>query len=49
MSDNVVKFRRPEKQPEPKPVKVRGPMPVWLPFVLLLALAVGIYLVQSIA
>lgn len=49
MSDNIVKFRRPEKQPEPKPVKVRGPMPVWMPFVLLLALAVCIYLLQSFA
>jgi hypothetical protein len=43
MSDNVVKFRRPEKKPEPKPVKPRGPMPGWVPFAVLVALALVIY------
>ena len=47
MSDNVVKFRRPEKQPEPPKARPpRGPMPNWLPFAVLLALAVAIYVVQ---
>jgi len=48
MSDNVIKFRQPEKKPEPpKPRKPRGPMPGWLPFACILALAVIIYLVQQ--
>ena len=48
MSDNVVKFRRPEKQPEPPKARPpRGPMPNWLPFVALLALALVIYFVQQ--
>ncbi|MCW5722024.1 MAG: hypothetical protein KIS86_12865 [Devosia sp.] len=45
MSDNVVKFRRPEKQPEPPQKKPRGPLPAWVPAAGLLALAVVIYLV----
>ena len=46
MSDNVVKFRRPEKQPEPpQPKRPRGPMPGWVPFACILALAVIIYVV----
>jgi hypothetical protein len=46
MSDNVVKFRRPEKKPEPpKPKPPRGPMPNWLPFAVLVALALVIYFV----
>lgn len=48
MSDNVLKFRRPEKQPEPpKPKPPRGPMPNWLPFAVLLALAFAIYFVSK--
>jgi hypothetical protein len=48
MSDNVLKFRRPEKQPEPPKVRPpRGPMPNWLPFAVLAALALVIYLVQQ--
>jgi len=47
MSDNVVKFRRIEKKPEPPPRKPRGPAPSWVPFVALIALAVGIYLIQQ--
>lgn len=48
MSDNIVKFRRPEKQPEsPKVRPPRGPMPNWVPFVVLLGLALVIYSVQQ--
>lgn len=43
MSDNVIKFRRPEKQPEPPVKKPRGPMPGWAPFALLVLLAIVIY------
>lgn len=47
MSDNVVKFRRPEKQPEPPKVRPpRGPLPNWLPFAVLLGLTLVIYFVQ---
>lgn len=46
MSDNVIKFRRPEKKPESKQPKVRGPMPRWLPFAALFALALIIFFVQ---
>lgn len=46
MSDNVIKFRRPEKKPEPKLNKPRGPMPGWLPFAILLLLALIIFFVQ---
>jgi len=45
MSDNVVKFRRPEKKPEPPQRQPRGPMPGWVPFAGILALAVVIYVV----
>ena len=47
MSDNVVKFRRIEKKPEPPVKKPRGPAPSWLPFAALVAIAVVIYLVQQ--
>lgn len=47
MSDNVLKFRRPEKQPEPPQKKPRGPMPGWMPTAALVALAVVIYLVTQ--
>jgi hypothetical protein len=43
MSDNVIKFRRPEKQIEPPVKKPRGPMPNWAPFALLVVLAIVIY------
>lgn len=46
MSDNVIKFRRIEKQPEPPVKKPRGPLPSWVPFAALIAVAVAIYLVQ---
>ena len=47
MSDNVVKFRRIEKKPEPPGKKPRGPMPAWVPFAVLVAVAVGIYVLQQ--
>lgn len=47
MSDNVLKFRRPEKQPEPPNNKPRGPMPGWVPFAVLLGLALVIFFVQQ--
>jgi len=43
MSDNIVKFRRPEKQPEPPARKPRGPLPGWVPFLVLAGLAVAIH------
>ncbi len=47
MKDNVVQFRRIEKKPEPPPRKPRGPLPGWVPFAVLIALAVAIYLAQQ--
>ena len=47
MSDNVIKFRRIEKKPEPPVKKPRGPMPGWVPFVGLVVVAVVIYVVQQ--
>lgn len=47
MSDNIIKFRRPEKQPAPKENKPRGAMPGWVPFAVLLALALIIFFVQG--
>ena len=47
MSDNVIKFRRSEKKPEPPVKKPRGPMPGWVPFVGLVVVAVVIYFVQQ--
>jgi len=47
MSDNVVKFRRIEKQPEPPVKKPRGPAPAWVPFAVLIAVALVIYGVQQ--
>ncbi|UXN74836.1 hypothetical protein N8D56_07375 [Devosia sp. A8/3-2] len=47
MSDNVVKFRRIEKQPEPPVKKPRGPLPAWVPFLVLVAIAVVIYFIQQ--
>jgi hypothetical protein len=47
MSDNVVQFRRLEKKPDPKDKKPRGPMPGWVPFLVLVVVAIGIYFVQQ--
>lgn len=44
MSENVLKFQRREKPPEPPQKKPRGPLPSWVPFIALLGLAVVIYL-----
>jgi hypothetical protein len=46
MSDNIIKFRRPEKTPEPKKEHQRGPVPRWLPFAALFAAALVIFFVQ---
>ena len=45
MSDNVVKFRRPEKKPDP--AKPRPGMPGWLPWAGLIGLAVILTAVQQ--
>jgi hypothetical protein len=47
MTDNVVKFRRIEKKPEPPVKKPRGPMPGWVPWAGLVAVALVIYVVQQ--
>lgn len=47
MSDNVVRFRRPEKKPEPPVKRPRGPIPGWVPWVGLVVLAVVMYGVQQ--
>ncbi|WP_338720999.1 hypothetical protein [Devosia sp. XK-2] len=47
MSDNVIKFRRPEKKSEPPVKRPRGPLPGWLPFAVLLGVAIVIFFVQS--
>lgn len=46
MSDNVIKFRRPEKKPEPPVRKPRGPMPAWVPFAVLVGVALVIFFAQ---
>ena len=46
MNENVLKFKRPEKQPKPPVKKPRGPLPGWVPWVGLVALAVVIYVAQ---
>lgn len=46
MSDNVVKFRRPEKKPDPEGPKPRRPLPGWVPFAGLLLLALVIFFAQ---
>jgi hypothetical protein len=40
MSDNVIKFRRPEPKREEKAPK---PKPSWMPFAVLIGIAVVIY------
>jgi hypothetical protein len=47
MSDNVVKFRPIDKKPEPPVKKPRGPVPGWVPFVVLVALAIAIYFARQ--
>jgi len=47
MSDNVVKFRRIEKEPEKKPPRKKPEMPGWLPWVGLVVVALAIYAVQQ--
>lgn len=47
MSDNVVKFRKPEKKPEPKPPSKELELPGWVPFAALVAVALAIYAVQQ--
>ncbi|MBJ3786769.1 hypothetical protein [Devosia sediminis] len=47
MSDNVIKFRKPEKKPEePKKQRPRRPLPNWAPFLGLLIVALVIFFVQ---
>ena len=45
MKDNVVEFRRVEKKPD-KPPRKRPEPPAWLPFVLLIVVALAIYGLQ---
>ncbi|WP_417309431.1 hypothetical protein [Devosia sp.] len=50
MADNVIKFRKIEKKPEePKKTPGGGPpnWPSWLPFAVLVAIAVAIVLAQQ--
>jgi hypothetical protein len=53
MADNVVKFRKIEKKPDPKaPQKPRPPgeppnYPVWLPWAVLVVLAIGLAVFQN--
>ena len=47
MSDNVIKFRRPEKKSEPPVKKPRGPLPGWVPFAALLVVAMVLFFVQG--
>jgi hypothetical protein len=43
MTENVIKFRRPEKKPEPPVKRPRGPLPGWVPWVGLVVIAVAIW------
>ncbi len=47
MNDNVLKFQQPKKQPEPPKHKPRGPTPGWVPFAVLIALTLVIFLAQG--
>jgi len=47
MSDNVIKFRQPEKKSEPPVKKPRGPLPGWVPFAVLIVIALVIFFVQG--
>lgn len=46
MSENVLKFRKPEKEQPPKPPRKPG-VPDWMPWLGLVAIAVAIYLGQQ--
>jgi len=46
MSDNVIKFRKIEKKPEPKPPRQPLALPGWVPFAVLVGLALAIYAAQ---
>ena len=46
MTENVLKFRRPEKKPDPKPPR-KPDLPGWAPWLGLVAVAVAIYLAQQ--
>lgn len=48
MSDNVIKFRRPEKKPEAQTDKARRAMPGWLPFAGLMGLTLVIFVIQRV-
>ncbi|WP_156461250.1 hypothetical protein [Devosia sp. Root436] len=48
MNENVLKFRRPEKKPEPPGKKPRGPLPGWVPWLGLVVLAIAIYGAQQV-
>jgi hypothetical protein len=51
MADNVVKFRKIEKKPEPKQPRPPGEppqWPAWLPWAVVIALAVGLVALQNI-
>jgi len=47
MSDNVVKFRKIKKEPEPKPPRQELVLAGWVPFAVLIGLALLIYGVQQ--
>ena len=47
MNENVIKFRKIEKKPEPPVKKPRGPLPGWVPFAVLVLIAVAIYGLQQ--
>ena len=47
MSDNVIKFRKIEKKPDPKQPRKPPELPGWAPFVILVALALAIYAAQN--
>lgn len=46
MSDNVVKFRRKEQPKPPPDNRPKAPLPGWVPFAVLFALALVIFFAQ---
>jgi hypothetical protein len=46
MTENVIKFRRPEEKPDPKPPRKPG-LPGWVPWLGLVAVSVVIYLARQ--
>ncbi|MEO5807662.1 hypothetical protein [Devosia sp.] len=46
MSDNVIKFRKIEKKPDPKQPRKKPELPGWLPWVGLIVVALAIYGLQ---